>query len=127
MIKGHGGRFACYACEGPCTFQCGQMRPSGLLKQRLAQFLQNGGKLKDAKQFANVIKRCLLEFPEDAVILFLIPPPPLHLLMGATNAIMWVIIQIKGIVHNFQFVQSFRKIAMQWNFFTCFHLCVGVA
>ena len=76
------------------------MRTFGLLRQRLAEFVSAGAKLKDAKKFFNVVRKCLLIFGDRVLVLFILPPPPLHLLLGATNTIMDVIIQIKGLSNN---------------------------
>ena len=91
--QAHGGRHACAYCEGLSTFNLGRMRTFGLLRQRLAEFLAAGGRLKDAKNFYNVVRECLLIFGDSVLVLFVLPPPPLHLRLGATNIIMAVIIR----------------------------------
>ena len=96
LLKAHGGKHACPFCEGTSTLAAGIARTFGSLKRRLFAFDANGSKLKDAQHFANVIHPCLLHFNDERLIIDVIPPPPLHLLIGGTNAIMSVIIQLKG-------------------------------
>ena len=93
--QGHGGRYACPYCEGVSSLVGGVSRTFCRLKRRFAEFVADGSKIKNAKHHANVINECLLGHNVGLVILA-IPPPPLHMLMGGTNAIMNVIIQVKG-------------------------------
>ena len=66
----------------------GTLRTFGLLKRRHAAFVAAGSKLKNAKMFANVINRCLLPYDDQKTVISQIPPPPLHMLIGAVDSIM---------------------------------------
>ena len=96
LLKGHGGRHACPYCEGIKSLVCGRMRTFGLLKQRYQAYVANGSKLKSAKNFANVINPSLFQYEDSDLVLFKVPPPPLHLLIGGVDVIMSLIIQLKG-------------------------------
>ena len=72
------------------------MRSFGLLKQRYHAFVANGAKLKSAKNYANVINPSLFKYDDSDLVLFKVPPPPLHLLIGGVDVIMSLIIQLKG-------------------------------
>ena len=48
-------------------------------------FLAAGGKKENVQQYANCIKLPLLQVQGDLEVLDVVPPPELHLLMGATN------------------------------------------
>ena len=52
--------------------------------------------MKHAKKFKNVIKPCLLPYDDNKSVISQIPPPPLHLLIGAVGAIMNFIVKVKG-------------------------------
>ena len=54
--------------------------------------------MNQAKNYFNVIHPCLLKEKSDALVIDVLPPLPLHLLIGATNAIMGVIIKLKGTI-----------------------------
>ena len=96
IFKGYGAKFACAFCEGVSTLTSGNLRTFGLLKQRYRDFVAAGSKLKDAQFFFNVIHPCLLPYEDHQTVISQIPPPPLHMLIGATNSIMNFIINIKG-------------------------------
>ena len=61
----------------------------------IENFWQVDQNWKMPKNHANVMHKCLLG-QNMGPVLYMIPPPPLHMLMGGTNAIMNIIIQIKG-------------------------------
>ena len=96
VFKAHGGRFACAFCEGLSTLCSGRLRTFGLLKQRYAEFVKAGSKLKNAQHFYNVIHSCLLPYADHLPVISQIPPPSLHLMIGAAGAIMNFIVKVKG-------------------------------
>ena len=73
------------------------MRTFGELEKRHAQFLDAGGRLKDAPKFANVIHRPLIKGEEDEKIIDRIPPEELHLMMGGVDTHVNVIILLRGL------------------------------
>ena len=95
-LQAHGGKHSCPYCEGQSTLECGKMRTFGLLKQRYNAFVDAGSALKKAQLFANVIHPALLHYPDHELVLYAIPPPPLHMMIGGADAILSVIVKIKG-------------------------------
>ena len=84
-ISSHSGKFACPYCEGAMTLQSGVLRTFGSLARRLASFEAGGSKMKQMQRHKNVIHKCLLDGDPNSFILFTIPLPELHLLMGVVN------------------------------------------
>ena len=84
-ISSHSGKFACPYCEGEMTLQPGVLRTFGGLDRRLADFEAGGSKMKRMQDHKNVIHKCLLVGAPGSFILFTIPLPELHLLMGEVN------------------------------------------
>ena len=56
-----------------------------------------GGDLKKANKFANCIARCLLEGDDITKVIDLLPPAELHLLIGAVNVMLNLLIKIFGL------------------------------
>ena len=121
LLEAHGGKHACPFCEGTSTLAAGIARTFGSLKKRLFAFDANGSKLKDAQHFANVIHPCLLHYNDERLVIDVIPPPPLHLLIGGTNAIMSVIIQLKGTTPYFGplYQSCFKILWISFSIFGC--------
>ena len=92
-------------CEGPCTLRAGKMRTFGSLRRRHAQFLESGGNLRNANKFANCINPCLLKEDDHKKVISVIPPSELHLMMGATNVRVNLIIKMYGLT----FVENLFK------------------
>ena len=86
-ISGHGGKYACAYCEGESNLTCGKMRTIGSLKYRYKEFVDRGCDKKKMMDVKNVINPPLLEGSESDQILEKLPPPELHLMMGAANKI----------------------------------------
>ena len=86
-ISSHGGKFACPYCEGMSDLTCGEMRTLGSLKSRFQEFVQNGSNKKKMMDVKNVINPPLMEGDDNDLILYKIPPPELHLMMGGANKI----------------------------------------
>ena len=84
-ISSHSGKFACPYCEGEMTLQPGLLRTFGSLARRLADFEREGSKMKQMQRHKNVIHKCLLDGDPNIFILFTIPLPELHLMMGVVN------------------------------------------
>ena len=77
--------------------KCGKMRTIGSLRERYRQFMAAGGNLKNASKFANCIAKCLLEGDDLQKIIELLPPAELHLLIGAVNALLNLLIKMYGL------------------------------
>jgi hypothetical protein len=73
------------------------MRTIGLLALRYKQFIESGGKKKDANKHANVIHPCLIKEDPSKLILDQLPPPELHLLIGVVNKLMDLLIAQVGL------------------------------
>ena len=84
-ISSHSGKHSCPYCTGEMTLDSGELRTFGSLAQRYADFAANGSKLKDMQKFKNVIHPSLLKRDPGCTVLSAVPPPELHLLMGAVN------------------------------------------
>ena len=89
-ISSHSGKFSCCYCTGEMKLECGELRTFGSLAKRSAEFASKGSKMKDMKRFKNVIHPSLLK-GEPGSLLSAVPPPELHLLMGAVN---WALVQL---------------------------------
>ena len=90
-ISSHSGKFSCCYCTGEMKLECGELRTFGSLAKRSAEFVSKGSKLKDMKRFKNVIHPSLLKGEPGSNVLSAVPPPELHLLMGAVN---WALVQL---------------------------------
>ena len=84
-ISSHSGKFSCPYCTGGMTLERGEMRTFGSLAELHAQFAANGSKLKEMQKFKNVIHPSPLKGELGCSVLSTVPPPELHLLMGAVN------------------------------------------
>ena len=96
ILKSHGGKYSCCYCEGACDHQVGVTRTFGRLRQRNAQFLASGGKLKDASKHANVIHQPIIEEDDATPVIKVAPPCQLHLFIGGVMAPVKLIIAIYG-------------------------------
>ena len=85
--------------------KCGKMRSFGGLRKRHRQFIESGGRLKDANKYANCINEPLLQEADDVRIISVIPPGELHLLIGAVD------IHMNLLIHMFdlEFVEKLGK------------------
>ena len=86
-ISGHGGKYACAFCEGESDLSCGKMRTLGTLKARYKEFVEGGSDKKKMMDAKNVINPPIIEGDDCDLVLDKIPPPELHLMMGAANKI----------------------------------------
>ena len=84
-LSGHGGKFACYLCEGEIGLEAGTLRTFSSLIQNSEAYAAAGSKPTTMKKYKNCINPPLLDVDEDQLVLSVVPPPELHLLMGATN------------------------------------------
>ena len=84
-LSKHGGKFACYICEGPATLQSGQLRTFGSLHKNYANYREAGSNPKKMQQFKNVIAPCLVPGEENEFVGDKLPLPELHLLLGISN------------------------------------------
>ena len=84
-LSGHGGKKVCCYCEAEKGMEAGEIRTFSRLKLCHDSFIEAGGKKENAQKFANCIHPPLLSVQGDPEVLDVIPPPELHLLMGAVN------------------------------------------
>ena len=84
-LSGHGGKFACYVCEGEVGLESGVLRTVSSLIQNSKAYEDKGSKPPTMQDFKNCVKLPLIVADKDELVLHLVPPPELHLLMGATN------------------------------------------
>ena len=90
-ISGHGSKYACIYCEGPKGLDCGQLRTFGRIQECYTGFEEAGCDKKKMKEFGNVVHPPLICAERDQTILETVPPPELHMLMGATNHLLELI------------------------------------
>ena len=81
-ISKHGGKYACYQCEGSCTTVSGVLRTFRSLSERHAGYVAAGSKPKQMQNFKNVINECLVKADPDELVCNVLPLPELHLLLG---------------------------------------------
>ena len=81
-ISKHGGKFACYVCEGPSTLESGVLRSFRSLTSRYEDYRADGSNPKNMQKFKNVINPCLVEGNPDELVGDKLPLPQLHLLLG---------------------------------------------
>ena len=81
------------------------MRTFGGIRKRHRQFLDSGGRLKDASKYANCINEPLLKEEDDVRVISVIPPGELHLLIGGVDVHMNLLIQMFGL----EFVEGLGK------------------
>ena len=63
----------------------GEPRTFGNLKKQLFAWTLAGGNASSAKYFGNVVHMSLITADDDDHVIDLLPPPELHLLLGAVN------------------------------------------
>ena len=95
--------------------KCGVMRSFGLMKKRHQQFVAAGRKLKDASKYANTIEECLMQEADSKRPLDVFPPGELHLLMGAINKKVDIIIKKYGITFLEGWMRQFGIIRRGYN------------
>lgn len=84
-ISKHGGKYACYVCEGPSTLVSGDLRTFGSLDTHYEAYRAAGSNPKKMSKFKNVINQCLVEADPTELVGNVLPLPELHLLMGVGN------------------------------------------
>ena len=90
-ISSHSGKFSCCYCTGEMKLECGELRTFGSLAKRNAEFASKGSKMKDMQKYKNVIHPSLLRGEPGSTVLSAVPPPELHLMMGAVN---WGLVEL---------------------------------
>jgi hypothetical protein len=87
-IQSHSSKHPCTWCEGiaPWTSPA-QHRSLGRIKEMVQAFRSSGGQLQKAGEFMNCVHDPILQGEYTLPIIQLIPPPELHLMLGAVNKI----------------------------------------
>ena len=93
----HGGKYTCLYCEGERAMKLGKMRTFGNIRKRNRQFKESGGILKNAQKFANCIHEPILDEDDETRVISVIPPGELHLLIGAVDTHMNILIRMYGL------------------------------
>lgn len=87
-LQSHSCKYPCTWCEAPEPFkEEGDLRTFGSIKRHAKQFADDGGDLKYAQNYFSCTDKPLIEGDSDTTLLEAIPPPELHLMLGATNKI----------------------------------------
>ena len=84
-LSSHSGKYACYICEGEMSLESGPLRTFSSLIQNSQAYIAAGSKPASMKKYKNCVNLPLLNLPEDQFVLDAVPPPELHLIMGAVN------------------------------------------
>lgn len=84
-LSGHGGKFACYCCEGEMGLEGGPLRTVSSLISNSEAYAASGSVPSTMQLYKNCVKAPLLPADKDELVLHLVPPPELHLMMGGTN------------------------------------------
>ena len=90
-LSGHGGKYACVYCEGEKVIEAGKARTFSSIIQCYENYQSAGANPKKMMDNANVINMPLIKPKEDQLIEESVPPPELHLVMGATNHLLELI------------------------------------
>ena len=91
-LSGHGDKYACIYFEEEKGLDWGRVRTFGQLMEYNQKYVQAGSKEKDMQKYFNVIHPPLINVQQDLEVLDAVPPPELHMLMGAVNhqvELMW--------------------------------------
>ena len=72
-------------CEGEMGLESGVLRTMSSLITNSQAYKAAGSKPETMQYYKNCVKPPLLDATEDQLIIHLVPPPELHLLMGACN------------------------------------------
>ena len=110
IMQAHGAKYACLYCEGERALRAGKMRTFGGIRKRHKQFLLSGGKLRDASKYANAINEPIISEDDDKRVIAVIPPGELHLLIGAVDVHMNLLIRMYGLEYVESLVRSFGAI-----------------
>ena len=84
-LSSHSGKYACYICEGEMCLESGPLRTFSLLIQNSQAYIAAGSKPATMQIYKNCVNPPLLDMPEDQLVQDAVPPPELHLMMGAVN------------------------------------------
>ena len=102
-LCGHGGKYACIYCEGEKGLEAGNPRTFSNLIHNYNAYVEAGSKPKLMQKFKNVINLPLIKVECDQKVDNAVPPPELHLMMGAVNhklALMWQYLATQGLEHK---------------------------
>lgn len=90
-LQSHGAHHPCCYCEGTSGIweSDARMRTVRNIRENYVSWIKSGGNLVDCKHYHNCVKEPLLKPKQDEneTILSLIPPPELHILMGAFSSL----------------------------------------
>lgn len=86
-LMAHGAQHPCCWCDVSKAnfFEKGEERTIGNIKENFQNWKSSGLSLTRAKMFKNCVNMPLLDFDDDSKILTVLPPPELHLMLGAFN------------------------------------------
>ena len=83
-----------HACSHPCTWcnsskenldSRGELRTLGSVRRQYWSFVDSEKDTKNAKHFGNCIHSPIFKGPDTTEVIDIIPPPELHLMLGAVN------------------------------------------
>lgn len=83
-----------HSCAHPCTWcniskdrldQKGELHTLGKIRTMFSSFIDSGSDRAKAKHYGNFIHTPIFNNTDDTLVLDIIPPPELHLLLGAVN------------------------------------------
>ena len=84
-LSSHSGKFACIYCEGEIGMESGRLRTFGSCVKNNMDYVASGSKSSTMQRYFNCINMPLLRMDSDMEVMDALPPPELHLMMGAVN------------------------------------------
>ena len=84
-ISKHGGKYACFVCEGASTLESGTLRTFESLQSHYAGYVAAGSNPKTMQTYKNVVNKCLVAADPQEMVGEKIPLPELHLVIGVVN------------------------------------------
>ena len=93
-LSKHGGKYACYVCDGCSNLKSGKLRTFGSLHNHYQAYKTAGSKPKDMKTLKNVINECLIDGESEELVGEKHPLPELHLLIRVVNHYCKVLLKV---------------------------------
>ena len=86
--QSHASKFPCTWCSATAPYENdAPLYTLGQIRRNVSAFRDAGMPLRKAQFYENCVQMPLLEGPDSALVLDLIPPPELHLMLGVVNKI----------------------------------------
>ena len=84
-LSSHSSKFACIYCEGEIGMESGRLHTFGSCVKNNMDYVASGSKSSTMKRYFNCINMPLLRMDSDMEVMDALPPPKIHLMMGAVT------------------------------------------